>query len=150
MTIRSALLASALVLSAIAPASAAGDNVLLIDVSKVNVPHSLPGRCQVNGTIRQVWQGKTFHEGEAITIAVPRNAGTSGYLTPAQAVPSLGVHFIAAEVLTKSKLGLARIDDAGALIWQPSRRSYGPWGVAMAYRVLDGAQLPAAPERLNP
>jgi hypothetical protein len=150
MTIRSILLASALTVSAVLPASAAGDNVLLIDVSKVNVPHSLPGRCQLNGIINQVWQGKTFRPGEAITIAVPCNSGTSGYLTPAQAVPGIGVHFIAADVLMKSKQGLARIDDDGALIWQPSRRSYGPWGVAMAYRVLDGAQLPAVPERLSP
>jgi hypothetical protein len=149
MMMRSTLLVSALILSAAVPASAAGDNVLLIDVSKVNVPSSLPGRCQVNGIVNQVWQGKTFQPGEAITIAVPCNAADSVYRTPVQAVPSIGVHFIAADVLQKSKRGLARIDDAGTLIWTPSPRTYGPWGVAMGFRVLDAASVPAAPDRVK-
>lgn len=148
MTIRSALLASVLVLSASLPASAAGDNVLLIDVSKVTVPHSLPGRCQVNGIINQVWQGKTFRPGETITIAVPCDAADSGRFTPAVAVPGLGPHFIAADVLRMSRQGLAHIDDAGALIWQLSDRTYGPWGTAFGYRVLDGVSLPV-PDRLK-
>ena len=149
MPIRSFLLASALILPTMLPAAAAGDNVVLVDVSKVNVPHTLPGRCQVNGSIKQVWQGKTFHEGQAITIAVPCSAADSGRLTPAVAVPGLGPHFIAADVLIKSKQGLARLDDAGNLIWQPSARYYGPWGVAMGYRVLDGVDLPV-PDRSKP
>jgi len=148
MTIRSAILASVLVLSTVLPASAAGDNVLLIDVSKVTVPRSLPGRCQVNGIVNQVWQGKTFRPGEAITIAVPCSAADSGRLTPAVAVPGLGPHFIAADVLRKSKQGLAHIDDAGALIWQLSDHTYGPWGTAFGYRVLDGVSLPV-PDRLK-
>jgi hypothetical protein len=149
MPIRSLVLASALALSTVLPAMAAGDNVLLIDVSKVNVPRSLPGRCQVNGIIRQVWQGKTFHEGQAITIAVPCSGPDFGHLTPAVAVPGLGPHFIAADVLTKSKRGLAHIDDAGALIWQLSGRTYGPWGTAFGYRVMDGPSLPV-PGQLKP
>lgn len=148
MPIRSVLLASALILSAALPAAAAGDNVVLIDVSKVHVPQSLPGQCRLNGTIRQVWQGKTFHEGESLTIAVPCSAADSGRLTPAVTVPGFGPHFIAADVLRMSKQGLARIDDAGNLIWQPSERSYGPWGTAFGYRVLDAPSLPV-PGRQN-
>jgi hypothetical protein len=148
MTIRSCLLASALVLSAAVPASAAGDNVLLIDVSKVNVPHSLPGRCQVNGIVNQVWLGKTFRRGEAITITVPCSAADSGHLAPALGVPGFGPHFIAADVLRRSKQGLAHIDDAGRLIWKLSDRTYGPWGTAFGYRVLDGVSLPV-PGRSN-
>ena len=148
MTIRSMFLASALVLSAALPASAAGDNVLLIDVSKVDVPRSLPGRCQVSGIVNQVWQGKTFRAGEAVTITVPCSAADSGRLTPAVAVPGLGPHFIAADVLRRSKQGLAHIDDAGTLIWKLSDRSYGPWGTAFGYRVLDGVSLPV-PGRSN-
>ena len=148
MMMRSTLLVAALILSAAVPASAAGDNVVLIDVSKVNVPRSLPGRCQVNGIVNQVWQGKTFRPGETVTITVPCNAADSGHLTPAVAVPGLGPHFIAADVLRMSKQGLAHIDDAGNLIWKQSGRTYGPWGTAFGYRVLDGVSLPV-PGRSN-
>jgi hypothetical protein len=146
MTIRRLVLASALILSATMPASAAGDNVVLLAVNKVDPPSRLPGLCQVSATVSQVWEGKTFHAGQPIVLKVPCSAGNS-YMTPANAVRRHGVSIIAVDVLAKSKQALARIDDAGTLIWEPSARSYGPWGVAMGYRVLDGAMVPAMPER---
>ena len=146
MTFRNIVLASALLLSATVPAWSAGDNVVLIDVSKVNVPHNLPGLCRVNSSIRQVWQGKTYHAGQTLTLNVPCSGGNS-YLTPANAAPGQSAYFVSVDVLRKSKQALARIDDAGNLIWRSSGRTYGPWGVADGYRVLDGALLLAVPDR---
>jgi hypothetical protein len=148
MTIRCVFLASALVISAIAPAAAAGDNVVLTAVNKVDLPPSLPGLCRLKSSITQVWEGKAFRAGQALVISVPCSAGNS-FRTPANLIQGQGVHLFAVDVLLKSKQGLARIDDAGTLIWQPSGRSYGPWGVADGYRVLDGALVPAAPDPLK-
>jgi len=149
MALRNIILACALILSAAGPAWSAGDNVVLVAASKVDLPFKLPGLCRLNGTVSQVWEGKTFHPGQALVLNAPCSAGNS-YMTPANAVRGQGVHLIAVDVLLKSKQGLARIDDAGNLIWQPSERFYGPWGVAFGYRVLDGALVPAVPDRLHP
>ena len=146
MTMRCAFLASALIISAILPAAASGDNVVLVAVNKVDLPSKLPGLCRLNGVISQVWDGKAFHAGQALVLSVPCSAGNS-FATPANLFPGQGAHFFAVDVLLKSRQGLARIDDAGNLIWQPSGRFYGPWGVADGYRVLDGALLPAVPDR---
>jgi len=146
VTFRNIVLASAFFLSATAPAWSAGDNVVLIAASKVDLPSKLPGLCRVKGTVSQVWEGKTFHAGQTLTIKVPCSGGNS-YMTPANARPDQSAFFVSVDVLRKSKQALARIDDAGNLIWHSSGRTYGPWGVADGYRVLDGALLPAVPER---
>ncbi len=148
MTLRRVFLASILLMSAAIPASAAGDNVVLFAVNKVDLPSKLPGFCRLNGVISQVWDGKAFHSGQALVLSVPCSAGNP-FSTPANLVQGQGAHFFAVEVLLKSKQGLARIDDAGTLIWQPSGHYYGPWGVADGYRVLDGALLPVVPDRLK-
>ncbi len=148
MTIRSALLASALILSAAVPASAAGDNVVLITAGKVDVPSKLPGLCRVKGTISQVWEGKTFRAGQTLTIKVPCSGGNS-YMTPVDARSGQSAYLVSVDVLRKSKQALARINDLGALIWHSSARTYGPWGVADGYRVLDGALLPAVPDHIK-
>ena len=148
MTIRCVFLASALVISAIAPAAAAGYNVVLVAVNKVDVPSRLPGLCRLNASISQVWEGRAFRAGQSLAISVPCSAGNS-FRTPANLIQGQGAHLFAVDVLLKSRQGLARIDDAGNLIWQPSGRSYGPWGVADGYRVLDGALLPAVPDPLK-
>lgn len=154
MTIRSVFLApvlvlsSALLLSIATPASAAGDNVLLIAVSKVDLPPSLPGLCRLNADVSQVWEGQKFHAGQAMVLDVPCGIGNS-FMTPVNLVQGEGAHLFSIDVLRKSKQGLARVDDSGKLIWQSSNRSYGPWGVADGYRVLDGALLPALPDRLK-
>lgn len=149
MTIRSAFLAPVLLLSTILAASAAGDNVVLIAVNKVDLPHSLPGLCRLNASVSQVWEGKAFHPGQTLVLNIPCSAGNS-FMTPANLIQGQGTHLFAVDVLRKSKQGLARIDDADDLIWKPSNRSYGPWGMADGYRVLDGALVPAVPDPFNP
>lgn len=146
MTLRCAFLASTLTILSMLPAAAAGDNVVLVAVNKVDLPSKLPGLCRLNGVISQVWDGKAFHSGQALVLSVPCSAGNP-FSTPANLIRGQGAHFFAVDVLVKSKQGFARIDDSGALIWEPSKRSYGPWGVASGYRVMDGALLPAVPER---
>jgi hypothetical protein len=127
-------------------ANAAGDNVVIITVGNVELPARLPGLCNLSGTVSQVLRGKSFRAGQGISLKVPCSGGES-HLIPAVAVLGApdNVRFIAADVLEKSKHGLARIDDAGALIWQYSKGAYGPWGVAGGYRVLDVGAVPAAP-----
>lgn len=154
MTIRSVFLASvpvlwaALLSVAATPANAAGDNVLLLAVSKVDLPPSLPGLCRLSASVSQVWEGQKFHAGQAMVLDVPCSIGNS-FMTPVNLVRGEGAHLFPVDVLRKSKQGLARIDDSGKLIWQSSNRSYGPWGMADGYRVLDGALLPALPDRLK-
>jgi hypothetical protein len=148
MTMRSTLFVSALILSSVLPAAAAGDNVVLVAVGKVDAPAKLPGLCRLSGTISQVWEGKAFRAGAEISLRVPCSGGNS-FMTPVDLPHGQSAHLTAVDVLRKSKQGLARIDDAGNLIWQPSGRSYGPWGMADGYRVLDGALLPAVPDRLK-
>lgn len=149
MTFRNIVLASTLFLSAAAPAWSMGDNVVLIATSKVDLPSTLPGLCRVKGTVSQVWEGKTFHAGQTLTLHVPCSGGNS-YMTPIEVAPGQSAYFVSVDVLRKSKQALARINDQGALIWHPSARTYGPWGVADGYRVLDGALLPAVPDQLHP
>jgi hypothetical protein len=145
---RSIVLASTLFLSAAAPAWSMGDNVVLIANSKVDLPSKLPGLCRVKGTVSQVWEGKTFHAGQTLTIKVPCSGGNS-YMTPADARSGQSAYLVSVDVLRKSKQALARINDLGALIWHPSARTYGPWGMADGYRVLDGALLPAVPDHIK-
>ncbi len=133
----------------LAPVSvlAAGDNVVVITVDKVTVPQRLPGNCEVQGTIGEVWEGKKFHSGEAISLKVPCR-GNDASLIPAVATDApAGPRFIAADILRQSHHGFARLDDAGNLIWDYSKRTYGPWGLAGGYRVMDGIVVPAMPAR---
>jgi len=125
-------------------ANAQGDNAVLMSVGKVTIPEKLPGDCEVSGTVQQVFQGKAFHSGRPITIEVPCNNGEPQFI-PAVAVISGpdNVHVIAAPILKQSKQGFARLDDSGALIWQPSSRSFGRYGPAWGYRVVDGLEMPA-------
>ena len=141
MMLRGAFLASTLMISTMLPAAAEGDNVVLVAVNKVDVPRRLPGLCRLNASVSQVWEGMAFHAGQLLVISVPCSAGNS-FAAPANLVRGQGAHFFAVDVLQKSRQGFARLDDSGALIWEPSRRFYGPWGVADGYRVMDGALLP--------
>ena len=84
MRFRNVILASTLFLSAAAPAWSMGDNVVLIATSKVDLPSRLPGLCRVQGTISQVWEGKTFRAGQTLTVRVPCSGGNS-YMTPIDA-----------------------------------------------------------------
>jgi hypothetical protein len=145
MTIRSMFLASALVLSAAVPASAAGENVVLIAVDKVAPPTRLPGLCQVTGVVTNVLDGKAFRAGQALGLKVPCSAGNS-YMTPVSTGQEQ--RFISVDVLLKSREGMAHIDDGGALIWEHANRSYGGMSNVSGYRVLDGTLMPV-PGRSN-
>lgn len=144
MTFRNMVLASAFFLSATAPAWSVGDNVVLIEVAKVDAPSHLPGLCQVNGTISKVWDGMAFRRGQFIALKVPCSAGSS-YMTPVETLRR-DPRFIDLNVLIKSKQGIAHIDDTGALIWQRTRRPIEGMADTSGYRVLDGTLLPV-PDR---
>jgi hypothetical protein len=144
MRTHSFILASALLFSGCVAADAAGDNVILISVAKVAIPKKFPGACDVSGTVSQIFQGSAFRAGQMVTIKVPCDSGAP-LLTPAVAVISGpdNVHTIAAPILEQSAQGFARLDDSGALIWQPSGNDFGRYGTAWGYRVMDGLKLPA-------
>jgi hypothetical protein len=147
MTPYRALIASIILVAGTGAFAAAGtgDNVVTIDVTKVLLPAKMPGLCNVSGTIAEVWTGKAFHAGQPLALKVPCSNGAS-VLTPANAVAE-DSHYsvISADVLLKSKKGVARLDDSGALIWKVTGQSFGTMGAVWGYRVLDGAALPAAP-----
>jgi hypothetical protein len=118
------------------PALAAGDNVVMIAVAHVQVPPNLPGLCQVDGFVRHVWEGKAFHEGQAITLKVPCGDRHGGFLPPATATQ--GPRLTDPSVLSASALGAAHIDDDANLMWQPENSSRDViWG----YRVLQAVRL---------
>lgn len=147
MTLRHIVLASAVSLSAVVPAWSMGDNVVLIDVAKVDAPSHLPGLCQVNGAVGQVLDGKAFHRGQLIALKVPCSAGNS-LTTPVEVTPGRDLRFIDINVLIQSKQGVAHLDDTGVLIWQRTHRPYDGMADTSGYRVLDGALLPV-PDRMK-
>jgi len=143
MTARQSVLAVLFLSCSSLAASAAGDNAVLIAVSKVDLPPSLPGQCDVIGTVRQVLEGRTFRPGQAISIKVPCR-GNDAYLIPAVAVLNgANIYFQPADILRKSHQGFARLDDSGVLIWKGPPKNFAPWGPAYGYRMMDGATLPA-------
>jgi hypothetical protein len=120
-----------------------GDNVVVIDVAKVSLPKNLPGQCRVNGVVEQVRNGSAFHPGQTISVAVP--CGAQVYRDNGPAISSNSPILQDVETLKKSKSGFVHLTDAGELIWQPSKQSYGTMGSAVGYRVLDGVSLPISP-----
>ncbi len=138
MAIRSAFLALPLLFTAsLALADNANENVVLVTVAKVSVPGKLPGMCQINGTVGEVWQGKAFRKGQAISLPVPCGSHPQP-LRP----PGADAQLADPQVLAKSKQGVVHLDDAGGLIWQETARAYGGVGRVSGYRVFDGALLP--------
>jgi hypothetical protein len=120
-------------------AQAAGDSAVLIRVSNVRLPSSLPGVCQVNGVINQVLDGKTYRAGQPLSLQVP--CGSLSRATPLlPAVQEHGVRLVDPDVLAATKLGGAHIDDTGRLIWKPTR-SFGNWGAIGGFRILEGVPL---------
>ena len=138
---------------------ASAENAVIIAVSTVRLPGALPGKCQVSGVIRDVREGGAFRPGQPISLNVPcrKTAGVLEHLT-APIVQDQGVN---AEVLARSKLGFARLDDAGNLVWRPALQPWRPdpdappalsrprsplrglMGDDMGYVVLDGAPMSA-------
>lgn len=130
-------------LAALAPAvlaaPASGDNVVMVAVAHVAVPAKLPGVCRVEGTVRHVWQGRAFHEGQAIALNVPCGTVALIPLPPTPPAPISGPRLTDPAVLRASSLGAAHIDDAGNLMWQPADGRER--GVIWGYRVLQGVRL---------
>ena len=121
----------------------AGDNVVVIGVTKVFLPGSLPGECRVIGVVDQVRNGSAFHYGQTISVAVP--CGAQAHLEGGPAISHSSPTLQDIEALKKSKSGFAHLNDAGELIWQPMLESYGTFGRAVGYRVLDGVSLQMSP-----
>jgi hypothetical protein len=150
-------------LPATAGAGSTAANAVVIAVSAVRVPEDLPGKCQVSGVIRDVREGDTFRPGQSISLNVPCRK-TSGVLEPLTA-PILRDQGVNAEILARSKLGFARIDSAGRLLWRPeiqpwrvnpdtppmlnrpSIQARGLVGGDMGYVVLDGVNMPLGQDR---
>lgn len=145
--IRSA--ASGLVLLA-ASAAAAGENVVLIQPSQVSVPAALPGDCRIDGLVREVWAGSAFHVGQAVSITAPCSDGKAKLerkpAKPHRAGDPMPPIPLDPVVLRRRPLGAAHLDDAGRLIWTPTRRAYGNWGRIAGYKT-GGAAVPLQQHR---
>jgi hypothetical protein len=125
--------------TAMADADNAGESAVVIRVSHVRLPDNLPGVCQVNGVIDQVLDGKAFRAGQTISLEVP--CGSQSHAMPLlPATEEHGVQLVDPNVLAASTLGGAHIDNAGKLIWEPTR-SYGQWGAIWGFRIFEGAPL---------
>jgi hypothetical protein len=140
MTLRTALLALALIFPAAATEAAdAGDNAVVIGVTKVTLPDNLPGLCQVGGVIGDVLDGKAFHQGQQISLQVP----CGSYANPRPLLPAVQAHgpqLLDPNLLQGVRLGSAHLDDAGHLLWAPTQ-PYGHWGAVSGFRVLEAAPL---------
>jgi hypothetical protein len=130
-------------LSPLAPALAAPTqgNVVVIAPREVIVPPALPGDCTVRGSVRQVLEGAAFHVGQAVEISVPCSDGRPS-IDRRPATRDAAPRPVDPTALRRSKLGLAHLTDRGRLIWTPTRKAYGTYGVASGYRVLDGVAQP--------
>jgi hypothetical protein len=103
------------------------------------------------GTITQVVAGSHFHAGQAIAIKV-----ACGHRTPilddrpARPAPEREWQSgsIDANVVAQSKKAVVRLDDTGAVIWQPPPAfpddRFAQVGRVAGYTVLDGVKLPLA------
>jgi hypothetical protein len=153
MALRNAFLALFLIPAGSVAVHAAetNGNVVIIDVTKVDFPASLPvpGLCQINGVINDVWDGKAYRRGQRVSLRVPCGIHSDAQNLLPAVKPLTDMQLIDPEVLVRSKQGFAHLDDAGGLIWQPTRRPYGAWGHLGGYRVFDGALLPVRPERAS-
>jgi hypothetical protein len=138
MAVWYALLASILFFPAAATqATEAGDNAVIVTVTNVSLPDTLPGLCQVNGIVGDVLEGKTFRKGQSLSLQVP----CGSYASPRPLLPAVKAHgpqLIDPTVLQGIRLGAAHLDDAGWLLWEPTQ-PYGHWGAVWGFRVLEGA-----------
>ncbi|HEX2761413.1 MAG TPA: hypothetical protein VHM27_12900 [Rhizomicrobium sp.] len=146
MAVRNAMLSLLLLLPAAAeaaPITAVDANVVVIDVTKVQVAQNLPGLCRVEGVISKIWEGRKFRAGESLTLKVPCGVDLRLQQRPAEIA-----RLIDPDVLKRSKAGIAFLDGNGEFIWQESARLYGGFGRVAGYRVYDGVALPIQPQRL--
>lgn len=141
------------------------ENLIVIQVGKVIIPANLPGPCRVEGVVSQVIEGPTYHAGQPIWLDVPctRHSALDFRPAPGTRIPSPGIPNpppAAAEfygldpvLLRGSKVGAARLDDRGNLIWDARvspLRPAAPYDGVMGYRMLDGPRLAPAGEMTKP
>lgn len=136
--------------------SSARDNVVVLRVTDVRVPETLPGRCRVTGAVREVWDGAAFRIGQPLSIAVPcmvrqpvleqgpaergRPAHPGGP-PPIAPPPPRPLDTV---VLKQAARAVVHLDGAGQLIWTPTATAYDRIGRIAGYVVLDGATVPLA------
>ncbi len=128
-----------LILRSRARAPAPKTNVVLLTVQGVEAPEALPGACKVSALVEEVLEGSSLTKGMVITVPVPcgaaprfRRAGTP--LTRFEP-----------EALTGAKQGLARLDEAGALVWQGRAKLYPRWGSIVGFRIVGEGKTFVAP-----
>lgn len=146
MVIRDAMLCLLLLLPAAAgaaPITAVDANVVVIDVTKVQVARNLPGLCRVEGVISKIWEGRKYRSGQSLSLKVPCGVDMRLQQRPAEVAK-----MIDPDVLKRSKAGIAFLDSNGEFIWQESARLYGGFGRVAGYRVYDGVVLPIIPQQL--
>lgn len=138
MKLYGALLTLVFLFPGVAMGNDGGENGVIIGVSNVSFPSRLPGFCQVKGTVSEVLDGKAFREGQPISLQVP--CGT--YSRPRPLLPATDRHsaqLIDPVVLTGTRLAGAHIDDAGKLLWEPTR-PYPHWGALWGLRIFEAVQ----------
>jgi len=141
------LLLAAIAATALAPAVQAAEvkavslegNVVEFAVLAVTVPSRLPNYCAVSAVVDKVWAGTAFRSGQPLALNVP--CAEYG-LIPANAWND-GFTPVNARSLQQSGRGIARLTDAGELVWHHGGlRQYGQWGSVAGYRVLDARMIP--------
>ena len=142
------LAAAALLTAHAGAAPEGGDNVLIVAPRTVQVPDRLPGDCRVEAVVLQVLDGSAFRTGQSIAIRVPCSDRAPVLdrrpATPLSPDAKPAVTGLDPMVLRRSRRGFVHLDDAGGLIWTPSRKLYGAFGRIGGYRVLDGVRIPLA------
>jgi len=138
------------------------ENLVVLKVAKVTVPTHLPGPCRVEGVVSEVIEGPAYHVGQPIWIDVPCTRRSALDFSPAPSVPLprsgeinpppavAEFYGLDPSLLRGSKLGAARIDDQGRLIWSASRRRSEAYGDVMGYRMLDPPRIAPAGETGKP
>ena len=137
-----ALLASAFVMPASAQRLSEG-NVVSLRVAAVTAPDLLPGACEVGGVVTKVWTGQAFRAGQRIVLHVP--CGQQFRLMHAAANYAEPVVLQDVNLLKRSRMGIARLDDNGELMWRSLPAIYADFGMLSGYRILDATTLPVSP-----
>lgn len=143
--VQAAVLAAAVAAAFGPPALPAfDDNVVVLRVAIVALPRQSPGACIVRGVVEEVRAGRGFTPGQRVVIRVPCARHEPARSPPPLRRPRLPL--LDAEVLSRHKRSIARIDDEGRLIWRRSSHPYRRYGYVAGYRVLDAVFLPAKPQ----
>jgi hypothetical protein len=124
-----------------------GDNVVVIALSDVRAPATLPGQCLAKGVVTQVVLGSQFHAGQSLAIKVACSHGTP-IIDSRPLTRDGGNASVDSMVLSRAKKALVHLDDTGDVIWQTSRPlpRLPQYGSVYGFVVLEGAALPLSRE----